>query len=184
MARLLMLFVDGVEDTEAIATLDVVTRGGDEVVAVSLMKRKEINPKYLPQIILERTLEEIDYRPFDGLIIPGGPGSFKVMPLIKEVEEMIRFFAHSQKLVASICAAPHLVGKLGFFKDKNFTVHPGFEDQVIGGNYLRDQGVVRDDNFITAKSMYYSQEFGLEIHGYFHGEDSKKKLRRACQGEN
>ena len=43
--KILMLFVDGYEDTEAIATLDVLTRGGDEVVCASLMKRKEITPK-------------------------------------------------------------------------------------------------------------------------------------------
>ena len=183
MARLLMLFVDGVEDTEAIATLDVITRGGDEVVPVSLMNRKEINPKYLPIIIIHKNIQDIDYDDFDGLIIPGGPGSFKVMPFIKETEEVIHHFARQGKLVASICAAPHLVGKLGYLSGKNFTVHPGFEDQVIGGNYKRELGVVRDGNFITAKAMYYSQEFGLEIHAYYHGEESKNKLRLSCQGE-
>ena len=183
MAKLLMLFVDGVEDTEAIATLDVITRGGDIVVPVSLMKRNEINPKYLEKIFLSKTIEEVDYKEFDGLVIPGGPGSFKVMPFNPITNELIHYFASSHKLVAAICAAPHLVGKLGYLKGKNFTVHPGFEDQVIGGNYLREQGVVRDGDFITSKSMYYSQEFGIAIHAYYHGEESAFKLRRACQGE-
>lgn len=183
MARLLMLIVDGFEDTEAIATLDVLMRGGDEVTPISMMERNEIHPKYLEQIYLSKTFNDVDYKQFDGLIIPGGPGSFKVMPFIKEIEEMIRYFANNHKLVASICAAPHLVGKLGYLAFKNFTVHPGFEDQVVGGNYHRELGVVRDGDFITAKSMYYSQEFGLEIHAYYHGEESKNKLRKSLQGE-
>lgn len=40
--KLLMLFVDGFEDTEAIGTLDVLTRGGDEVTCASLMKEKRL----------------------------------------------------------------------------------------------------------------------------------------------
>jgi hypothetical protein len=43
--------------------------------------------------------------------------------------------------------------------------------------------VVVDGNFITAKSMFYSLEFGLAIHSYFHGNASKEKLMLACQGE-
>ena len=99
------------------------------------------------------------------------------------VEQVGNFFVKHNKLVASICAAPHLVGRLGYLKDKNYTVHPGFEQMVVGGNYQRDKGVVRDGNFITAKSMYYSIEFGLAIHEYFHGHDSMEALRRSCMGE-
>ena len=181
--KMIMLMVDGFEDVEAIATMDVITRGGDEVVPVSLMGRKEINPKVFPKAVTNYTIDEVDYTKFDAVIIPGGPGSFKVMPNIPVVNEIIKYFADNHKLVASICAAPHLVGKLGYFKDKNFTVHPGFEDQVIGGTYLREEGVVRDSDFITAKSMYYSIKFGLSIHEYFHGVESKNKLEQSLKGE-
>ena len=105
------------------------------------------------------------------------------MPNVPIVTELIHTFVNNGKVVASICAAPHLVGKLGYFKDRNYTVHPGFEGEIIGGRYLRNQGVVVDGKFITAKSMYYSIEFGLTIYGYFHGEDKKEALRKACQGE-
>ena len=52
MMKLLMLMVDGFEDVEAIATMDVLTRGGDDVVPVSLMGRKEINPKVFPRAMV------------------------------------------------------------------------------------------------------------------------------------
>ena len=183
MMKLLMLMVDGFEDVEAIATMDVLTRGGDDVVPVSLMGRKEIEPKVFPKAVVNYTINEIDYRKFDALIIPGGPGSFKIMPNIQVVSEIIKYFAEKHKLVAAICAAPHLVGKMGYLSDKNYTVHPGFETMVEGGHYLRNCGVVRDGDFITAKSMFYSIEFGLAIHEYFHGEISRDKLERSLQGE-
>lgn len=181
--KLLILFVDFFEDTEAIATLDVLRRGGHEVVAASLMNREVVSPKFSKGYLTDAKIEDIDYKAFDGVIIPGGPGSFKIMPSLPIVDEVINYFAKNNKLVASICAAPHLVGRLGYLKDRNFTVHPGFEDQVIGGIYQREKGVVVSDNFITAKSMYYSIQFGLAIDKYFLGETHANELELSLQGE-
>lgn len=183
MAKLLMLFVDGVEDTEAIATLDVLTRGGHEVTCASMMKRKQIEPKLGRPLIVESLIEDIILKDYDGVIIPGGPGSFKIMCFHPEIDNIIRYYADNNKLVSAICAAPFMIGRLGYLKDKNFTVHPGFEDLVIGGNYLRAKGVVRDGRFITAKSMWYSHEFGLEIDEYFNGKEHRDNLEKACKGE-
>lgn len=181
--KYLMLFADNFEDVEAIATLDVLKRGGDTVTCASLMGRKEVQTKCGNILTVDSLIEDIQIDSYDCLILPGGPGSFRIMPNLPIVTELIHAFAKKDKVIASICAAPHLVGKLGYFKDKKYTVHPGFEDQIIGGTYLRDKGVVVDGKFITGKSMFYSIEFGLAIHGYFHGEASKEALRLACQGE-
>ena len=178
-----MIFVDYFEDTEAIATLDVLRRGGHEVITASLMNREVISPKFSKGYLTDTKIEDIDYKEFDGIIIPGGPGSFKIMPNLSIVDELIHYFAKNNKLVAAICAAPHLVGKLGYLNNRDFTVHPGFEDQIIGGNYLREKGVVVSDNCITAKSMYYSIEFGLAIDRYFLGETHANELEKSLQGE-
>lgn len=183
MAKLLMLFVDGYEDTEAIATLDVLTRGGHNVTCASLMGRKNIDPKLGRQIQVDTLIEDVKLEEYDGLVIPGGPGSFKIMCFHKEINNIINYFARNKKLVAAICAAPFMVGRLGYFKDRNYTVHPGFEDLVIGGNYQREKGVVRDGDFISAKSMYYSIAFGLEIDEYFNGKEHRDNLEKACKGE-
>lgn len=181
--KYLMLFADGFEDVEAITPLDVLLRGGEEVISTSLMKKLEVKSKCGNVIKTMKLIEDVDYDEFDALIIPGGPASFKIMPSLSIVSDLINLFAKNNKLVASICAAPHLVGKLGYFKNRNYTVHPGFEDLIVGGNYLRDCGVVVDGNFITAKSMFYSLEFGLKIYEYFHGSSEALKLKSACQGE-
>ena len=182
--KYLMLFADNFEDVEAIATLDVLKRGGDIVTSASIMGRLNVKTKCGNILTVDTLIEDVvDTNPYDALIIPGGPGSFKIMPNVPIVEELIHTFIERDKVVAAICAAPHLIGKLGYFKDKKYTVHPGFQDQIIGGTYLRDKGVVVDGKFITAKSMYYSIEFGLTIYGYFHGEANKEALRKACMGE-
>ena len=182
--KYLMLFVDGVEDVEALTPLDVLLRGKEEVVKASLMGRNEIVTKCNNHLYIDNLIEDIkDYSSFDGLIIPGGPGSFKIMAFKDIVNEIITYFASNNKLVASICAAPMLVGRLGYFQNRNYVVHPGFEDQIVGGTYLRNEGVVTDGNFITSKAMGYSLQFALEIYRYFHGEEETKNLELSCKGE-
>lgn len=181
--KLMMVFADGFEDTEAIATIDVLKRGNIEVEAVSLMPSLEIKTKCGFKLTVDKLFNDVNLADYEGIIIPGGPGSFKLMPSMENLTNAIKYFACNNKLVASICAAPHLVGRLGYFKDLDYTIHPGFEDRVVGGNYKRDLGVCVQKNFITAKSMYYSLEFGFAIYEYFKGKGSSESLRQACQGE-
>ncbi len=183
MANLLMIVPDNFEDVEAIATLDTLKRGGHNVFLSSVMNRIEVKTKCGYILQTDDIIENVDISEFDGLIIPGGPGSFTILDKMPIVDKLIVDFYKNNKLVAAICTAPHLIGRLGLLKNKEFTVHPGFEDQVIGGTYLRESGVVRDGNFITAKSMYYSIEFGLKIHEYFHGTNSRERLEASLQGE-
>ena len=65
----LMLFVDGFEDVEAIATLDVLLRGNEEVTKVSLMGRNEVISKSGNKIYIDDLIENINYKKFDSLII-------------------------------------------------------------------------------------------------------------------
>lgn len=181
--KLLMLMADGYEDVEATTTMDVLMRGKQEVIRASLMKTTEVVSKCQCRVLCDCRIDEVKDLEYDGLIIPGGPGSFRIMPALPVVSELIKKYADSGKLVASICAAPHLVGKLGYFKNRKYTVHPGFEDMIKGGVYLRDSGVVVDGNFITAKSMYYSFDFGLAIYEYFYGKNAALALEKSCRGE-
>ncbi len=181
--KLMMVFADGFEDTEAIGTIDVLKRGNIEVDAVSLMPSLEVKTKCGFKLVVDKLFSDVKLCDYAGIIIPGGPASFKLMPHMENLTEAIHYFASSNKLVASICAAPHLVGRLGYFKNLDYTVHPGFEGEVIGGNYRRDLGVCRSLNFVTAKSMYYSLEFGYAICEYFNGDGSSEALRKSCQGE-
>ena len=181
--KFLMLMADGFEDVEAIATADVLIRGKNIVDRVSVMKTNEIACKTGIFLNADKNIVDVNPLDYDGLIIPGGPASFTILDKLPVVDELIHLFAKNNKLVSAICAAPFLIGRLGYLKDKNFTVHPGFEDKIIGGTYMREKGVVRDGNFITAKSMYYSIDFALAIHEYFYGTEAAEKLRQSLMGE-
>ena len=179
----LVIVGDLFEDTELLGTIDVLLRHNESITIASMMKRKEVISKCGIKMNVDALIEEINLQDYDFLFIPGGPGSFKILANIKEVDDVIDYFVNHNKLVTAICAAPMLIGRREYFKGQNYTVHPGFEQNIVGGNYLRDQGVVVSNKFITAKSMYYSIELGLKIIEYYYGQKESEKLRLSLQGE-
>ena len=75
---------------------------------------------------------------------------------------MNQYFYEKDKLICAICAAPRLIAKRGYFNNLKFTIFPGcLETEVLGKQVSK--GVVVEDYFITAKSMYYSIEFASSI---------------------
>lgn len=179
----LMLFGDCFEDTEAIASLDVLLRAGENVKRVSVMNSLYVKTQCGSEYKCDLKLSEVNIEDFDYLVIPGGKASFTVLSADERVGRLIDYFVLNNKLVAAICAAPHLIGKRGYLKDREFTVFPGFENECVGGIYKRDSGVIRDDKFVTAKTMYYSIEFALEIINYLYGEDKRNKVEKSLMGE-
>ncbi len=180
--KYLMLFADNFEDVEAIATYDVLIRGKESVDACSMNETKQVKTKCGHTLIVNKHISEINKEDYDALIIPGGPASFTILSNLPIVDELIEYFISSNKLVAAICAAPFLLGRKEYLKDRNWTVHPGFEQYIIGGNNHQELGVVVDKNIITAKSMFYSIEFGLAIYEYFHGLENRKTLEESLKG--
>lgn len=181
--RGLVLFADIFEETEALATCDVLIRAGENITYASCMPTLNVKAKSNFEIICNCLLDEANPNDYDYLVIPGGKASFTILNKDVRVESLIDEFISKNKLVAAICAAPHLLGRKGYFKDREYTVFPGFEKYFTSGTYRKDKGVVRDDKFVTAKSMYYSIDFALEIISFLHGKEKAEEVKRSCKGE-
>lgn len=180
--KCLVLLGDYFEDTEALTSIDVLVRGKEIVVKAAVKDDLIVYSQTGGKIICDALLKDINYRDFDYLLIPGGKASFTILNNNKLVEEIIDYFVKNEKLVASICAAPHLLGRKGYFNNLEYTCFPGFEKYCIGGIY-KNQGVVVTKKFITAKSMYYSIDFALAILEYLYGKEYSKKIELSLKGE-
>lgn len=179
----LFLLADYFEDTEAIATLDVLQRAGHKIIKASLMNRLEVATQCGSFYQCDMFFDDVDINSVDYLLIPGGKASFTILNVDLRVEKVIDEFVSNNKLVAAICAAPHLLARKGYFKNREFTCFPGFEKYAKEGTYRKDLGVVRDDKFVTAKSMYYSIEFALNIVSFLEGEAKANLVKNRCMGE-
>lgn len=177
----IILLASGFEDTEAITTIDILKRAGIEIDLCAVNNEKMISTQYNLNIKPELLIKKVDYTKYDFLVIPGGKAVFNTLKNLKVVDEVITYFNNSGKLIAAICAAPMLLGRLGLFEGKKFTCFPSCEEG-IKGTYTKE-GVTSQDNYITGKSMAYTIEFALKIVEYLKGKELSEKVKKAVFGE-
>lgn len=177
----IVILANGFEDTEALATIDVLKRSKLEITTVSF-DSLIVNSQYNLEVKANLLFSDLKPEEYDFLVIPGGRAVFNVLDKKKELLSLIKSFIEKDKLVAAICAGPMLIGKLGYFKNRSFTSFPGTENHIIG-NY-QNKGVVRDGNLITAKAMAYSFDFALEIIEFLQGKEQRAAVFKNIRGED
>ena len=72
MAKVALFLIDGFEETEALATVDILRRGEVDVTTVSLTGRERVMGKHSVSVIADALFEGVKDRPFDMLVVPGG----------------------------------------------------------------------------------------------------------------
>lgn len=176
MKKGLVLLADGFEDTEGIAVIDCLKRAGISLDIVSVMSSNTITTQCNNKMVLEKNIYDCNTSDYDFLFIPGGGAVSNYLMKQNMISNIILDFSKDNKLIATICAAPMLVGKLGLFENRKFTCFPGCEEG-IKGKYTGTPTQV-SDNFITGKSMGHSLEFALEIVKYLLGNQACNQLKQ------
>ena len=177
----LIILVNGFEDVEALGTIDILRRSKIQIDTVSLAD-KNIITQSNNKIETQYLLEEIKVEDYDFLILPGGKAVFNVLDTDLRIVGLIDYFYREDKLICAICAAPRLIAKRGYFKGLKFTIFPGCLDGKAAGKIL-NKGVVVQKQFITAKSMYYTTEFALQIIKKLQGNKQMKVIKKQIQGK-
>ena len=176
----IILLADYFEDTEAITTIDILRRADINIDIVSLCGKSVTTQSGL-LMECEYLFEDINYQEYDFLVIPGGKAVFKTLVNMDIINEVIDHFNRENKLIATICAAPFLPGRLGLFKDGKYTCFPGCCEGVEGRN--TEEGVVVYKNLITGKAMGYTVDFALEIVRYLDNNAKASKIKKSIHGE-
>ena len=176
----LIILVNNFEDVEALATVDVLRRSGIIIDTTSL-DNKDVITQSNNKITVDYLLNEVNVNEYDFLILPGGKAVFNILDNDKRIDDLVDYFYSNKKLICAICAAPRLIAKRGYFKNLKFTIFPGcLETEVLGKQTTK--GVVVEEYFITAKSMYYSIEFALEIIKKLQGKEQKQLIEKQIKG--
>ena len=175
-----MIFADGFEDVEAIASRDVLIRSGIEVVDATINECDEVIASHKLTLKGLKRLSTLNLSEFSAIILPGGSRGVHNLLGSDLVINTVKYFYESNKLVCAICAAPMVLSKAGVLKDKEFTCYPGCE-AGLEGIYTAKEVVVLD-KLITARSMLYSVPFGLAIIEKLLGKETKDKIYNQIAG--
>ena len=176
MKKVVLYLAEGFEEIEALATADILRRAEVEVDLVAVGGKIEVSGAHNITVIADTLIEDISHENYDMMILPGGmPGTLN-LDSSKMLKKQIIDFDLESKYIGAICAAPLVIGKMGFLEDRQATCYPGVETQLFGATYRDDLDVVVDGNFITSKGPGTAISFALKLVELLKGEEISKKL--------
>lgn len=177
MAKVAIHFTDGFEETEALATVDILRRAGIETFMVSITGKKEVSGAHNIKVKTEELFENINYSEIDMIILPGGPGT-KDLENHSALNEKLKEFYAEEKWIAAICAAPLILGKLGFLKGKEAVSYPGFEKFLEGASIV-EKKVVESSKIISSRGVGTVFDFALKIVEVLEGKERSEEVKKA-----
>jgi protein deglycase len=125
----------------------------------------------------DTSLDKIDFRDFDGLVLPGGSPGFINLGNDERILTAAREMDKAGKYVAAICAAPSVLIKAGVLQGRNATVSPSGKAQVAACAHFSDDRVVVDKNLITSRSPGTALEFALRLVEVFVGREKMLEIK-------
>lgn len=175
-----VFLANGFEETEALATVDVLRRGKLPVTTVGVGGR-QITGSH--SIIVTADIEDKDLT-LDGslqaIVLPGGmPGTLN-LEASKTVQSAIGYAKNNNKYLCAICAAPSIFGHLGLLDGKKATCFPGFETNTDKVTYTGEPAVA-DGKIITGRGAGCAVEFGLKIVTALLSENEANEIRSSMQ---
>lgn len=172
---------DGFEEIEALCPVDIMRRAGLSVTMVGIGK-KEIKGAHGIRVIADIVDNELDIEKLKSaelIFLPGGmPGTINLEE--SEIVHHAIYIAITNDIyIAAICAAPMILGKLGYLNARKAVCYPSFEEYLYGAKIPENKKLVTDGKIITAMGMGVSHKLGLEIVKILCGAEKSRELRKA-----
>jgi len=175
--KVLVPLGSGFEEIEAVSIIDVLRRGGVEVLIASLNAVMLVKGANGIMIEANVQVKDVNAGELDMIVLPGGWDGTHALAEDKYVQNLLREMDASGKNIGAICAAPFALNAAGVLKEK-YTCYPSVEDDIQKDGYMGDaQMVVIDQNIMTSRGPATAICFGLEIVKKLQGEESYKAVK-------
>lgn len=176
------LLANGFEEIEALAVVDILRRAEIAVKTISVSGDNTVCGAHEINVIADTTLEQIDMN-FDVLFLPGGYPGYVNLENEPKVLELIKKANAENKIIAAICAAPSILGKLELLVGKKACCFPTFEDKLIGADVSFDEVCV-SDNIITSRGAGTAHKLAFKIVEILKDKKTSDDLRKAMIYDN
>lgn len=181
MAKAYILFADGFEVIEALASVDVMFRAGVEVVRVAVGNTLDVTSSHnLVSVHCDCTIDDASFDDGDALILPGGNPGYINLRSSEKVCNAVRNFYNSGRIVGAICGAPTVMAAAGIAHGRDITCHSSVIDEMGDYNYCGGN-VVEDKNLITGAGAGVSVEFALAVAARLVDAERLSQVRRGME---
>ncbi len=167
-----IFYADGVEEVEAVATVDALRRGGLDVVTVSITDSPVVTGATGQKLVADSVIADIDPTGAEWIIIPGGVPGAPNLHACDRVNQIIHDQWGAGGNVGAICAGPAVVlAPTGILKGMKATCYPGLEGTLTaaGATYVKAPVVV-DGRLITSEGPGTTLQFAGAIIAAAKGE--------------
>ena len=169
MKKALVPLADGFEDIEAIAVIDILRRGGVEVVTAALSPEPSAISAHGIRVCADALLEEVLDAQWDAIILPGGGQGTANLMACEPLAERLRHQKESGGLVCAICAAPTVLAAVGVLDGEDVTCYPTCAGDM--GCQVVDAPAVADGQIITGQGPGSAMTFGFAVLMHLAGEE-------------
>ncbi|MCB1738124.1 MAG: DJ-1/PfpI family protein, partial [Gammaproteobacteria bacterium] len=171
MARVLVPLASGCEELEAITIIDVLRRGGIEVISVGL----EAGPVTCSRrcvIVPDTTLDAVLEEEFDMVVLPGGLPGADHLNADPRIIGLLQAINARGGYTAAICAAPKVLATAGLLDGRSATSYPGVLAAIeVPGLRFTSDPVVADERVITSQGPGTAMDFALALVDVLAGPD-------------
>lgn len=176
-----ILLGNGFEETEAVAPMDILRRGGVEAAFAGIGGRS-IEGAHGVSILCDVSAEKIDLNSAEMLVIPGGLGGVKSVLGSAETMELLEKAAERGTALGAICAGPLVLHRIGALGGKRAVCYPGMEDEMPGAEFI-SAPVCTDGAIVTGRGPGAALDFGFELLKYLKSGEAVEELKKAmvCQ---
>ena len=178
MAKALVPLARGFEEVEAVTIVDVLRRGGVEVVTASVHESTEIVGAHGLSMKADARLADVADGDFDAIVLPGGGEGTENL---KNSDVLIRRLQRQNdegRLLCAICAAPTVLVEAGVLAEGlHVTCYPTC--QVELDRPWTPVPVVADGNVITGQAPGSALLFALVV---LQSLTDEKTARRVARG--
>ena len=184
--KILEIIADGFEEVEALAPCDFWRRCGFTVDLAALTGDSAVGAHNIT-VKCDTGVAKINVSDYDMVFLPGGMPGTTNLGNSEILCNLLKECAKKGKLIAALCAAPSVLGKLGLLKGKVYTCYPGFESEDFGGIYKKIPVAESHGDYtvITAWGPGAAFRFGFDIANQITGEsvENLKEAMMMCGDE-
>lgn len=178
MKKVAIPLLNDFELVEMAGPLDILRRAKISVDTISLDNKNTVISSNKVEIVVDKKIEDINLIDYDMILLVGGKGTSNYYNY-SNLLEILKNFNDNNKYIASICAGPSVLANLGILKGKEATVFPACNKELLENNIkIKEYGVIKSKNILTATSVNYSIDLGLEIVEVLLGDKKRKDIEK------
>lgn len=176
-----ILLGQGFEEAEALATTDVLRRGGVPVSLTGVAGSAPVTSAHDITVTVDAAAADVRLQPGDMVVLPGGMGGVASIESSAPAMALIREAAARDDLwLAAICAAPTLLARAGLLpKGTPAVCYPGMEDELSAAGAVphMDRSTITSGKFIFGRAPGSAFDFGLALLTALRSENAAETVR-------